>query len=122
MGRGLDAGIWPGVWAAHLGLVRLADDGIGRVLDALRASPAAGNTLTVFTVDHGDHLGQRGMYQKMELYEPAIRIPLIIRAPGAAARRVDDAGVAPRRRADGAGERGAARRRRISTENRCSKR
>lgn len=89
MGRGLDAGIWPGVWAAHLGLVRLADDGIGRVLDALRASPAAGNTLTVFTVDHGDHLGQRGMYQKMELYEPAIRIPLIIRAPGAAARRVD---------------------------------
>jgi len=80
---------WRKVWAAHLGLVNLADAGIGRILQALEESGQADNTIVVFTVDHGDHLGQHRMYQKMEMYEQAVRIPLIIHAPGADARTFD---------------------------------
>jgi len=73
---------WRRVWAAHLGLVRLADEGIGRILRALDECGQADETIVVFTVDHGDHLGQHRMYQKMEMYEQAIRMPLIVRLPG----------------------------------------
>ncbi|NOY80944.1 MAG: sulfatase-like hydrolase/transferase [Kiritimatiellaeota bacterium] len=83
LAEGLDEAAWRRVWAAHLGLVNLADQGIGSVLRALDASGLASRTLTVFTVDHGEHLGQHAMYQKMEMYEPAVRVPLIIRLPGA---------------------------------------
>ena len=89
LAEGVSMEQWRKVWAAHLGLVRLADDGIGRVLSALERSPAADDTLTVFTVDHGDHLGQHRMYQKMEMYEPAIHVPLVVRVQGAASGRVD---------------------------------
>lgn len=85
-GIGMDQ--WRRVWAAHLGLVRLVDDGLGAVLRALEESGAADRTATLFTVDHGDHLGQRLMYQKFELYEQAVRIPMVLRAPGLAPRRV----------------------------------
>ncbi len=87
VGQDIDA--WRRVWAAHLGLVRLADDGIGQVLDALSATGHDGNTLRVFTADHGDHLGQHGMYQKMEMYEQAINVPLLVSGPGIAARTVE---------------------------------
>ena len=73
---------WRKVWAAHLGLVNLVDAGIGRILEALDASGQTDNTLVIFTVDHGDHLGQHRMYQKMEMYEQAIRVPLLCKGPG----------------------------------------
>ena len=88
----LAEGVWPEhwrrVWAAHLGLVRLADDGLGEVLDALEATGQAERTIVVFTVDHGDLLGQHAMYQKMEMYEPAVRVPLVIRGPDIVPRRL----------------------------------
>jgi len=80
---------WQKVWAAHLGLVNLADAGIGRILQALEVSGEADNTIIVFTSDHGDHLGQHRMYQKMEMYEQAIRVPLIMRMPGVKAQTFD---------------------------------
>jgi len=82
LAEGIPIDQWRRVWAAHLGLVHLADAGIGRVLDALDAAGHADHTITLFTVDHGDHLGQHAMYQKMEMYEPAIHIPLVVRTPG----------------------------------------
>jgi len=81
---------WYKAWGAHLGLVHLADAGIGRVLRALEESGQADETVVLFTADHGDHLGQHGMYQKMELYEQAIEVPLTIRCPGVKARRIDN--------------------------------
>jgi arylsulfatase A-like enzyme len=80
---------WRRAWAAHLGLVNLADTGIGRVLDALEDEGLVESTLALFTVDHGDHLGQHRMYQKMEMYEQAVRLPLMLRAPGGVARTFD---------------------------------
>lgn len=84
LAEGLSEAEWRRTWAAHLGLVRLADDGIETVLAALDESGLAEDTLTVFTVDHGDHLGQHRMYQKMEMYEQAVRIPLVFSGPGIA--------------------------------------
>ena len=74
---------WRQVWAAHMGLVRLADDGIGQVLETLKQRDQFEQSLIVYTSDHGDHLGQHRMYQKMEMYEEAMRVPAIIRLPDA---------------------------------------
>ncbi|MFP4055742.1 MAG: sulfatase-like hydrolase/transferase [Candidatus Brocadiia bacterium] len=82
LAEGVGTEEWRRVWAAHLGLVSLADEAIGRILHALERAGRGDDTLVVFTADHGDHLGQHRMYQKMEMYEPAIRVPLLIRAPG----------------------------------------
>lgn len=73
---------WRETWAAHLGLVRLADDVVGGILDALQAGGHSDNTVVIFCSDHGDHLGQHGMYQKMEMYEQAVRVPCLIRTSG----------------------------------------
>lgn len=73
---------WRRAWSAHLGLVNLADAALGGVLSALRESGLQDDTITFFTADHGDHLGQHAMYQKMEMYDPAVRVPMLIRNPG----------------------------------------
>lgn len=82
LAEGVTTEEWRQVWASHLGLVSLADDIAGKLLDKLQASGHDKDTAVIFTADHGDNLGQRGMYQKMEMYECCIRIPLIIRNPG----------------------------------------
>lgn len=82
LAAGVSEAEWRKVWAAHLGLVHLADRGIGKVLAALETTNQAHDTVVLFTGDHGDHLGQHALYQKMEMYEPALNIPLIISGPG----------------------------------------
>ncbi len=72
---------WREAWSAHLGLVHLADRAIGRVIDALKEKGLWNSTAVIFTSDHGDHLGQHRMFQKMELYEQAVRVPLLLRIP-----------------------------------------
>jgi arylsulfatase A-like enzyme len=82
MAEGISMEEWRRVWAAHLGLVRLADDVLGQLLATLDATGQAEQTLTVFASDHGDHLGQHCMYQKMEMYEAAVRVPLVFSGAG----------------------------------------
>ncbi len=84
LAEGLTGTDWRRVWAAHLGLVRLADDAVGQALAAIDEAGLAGSTVIAFTSDHGDHLGQHGLYQKMEMYEPAVRVPLLLAGPGIA--------------------------------------
>ena len=81
---------WKDVWSAHLGLVNYADELIGRVFDKVEEIDQSDNTVTLFTVDHGEHLGQHNMYQKMEMYEQAINIPCIINVPTAEPRQIDE--------------------------------
>jgi arylsulfatase A-like enzyme len=81
LAEGLADEEWRHVWAAHLSLVNLADAGIGRVLSVLDSSEQSDRTVVCFTTDHGDHLGQHAMYQKMEMYEQAINVPLIMKGP-----------------------------------------
>ena len=82
LAEGVSMDQWRRVWAAHLGLTHLADAVVGRILDALDSRGSDEDALVLFTTDHGDHLGQHRMYQKMEMYEQAVRIPLILRGPG----------------------------------------
>ena len=89
LAAGLGEAQWRRAWAAHLGLVHLADAGIGRVLQALEDSGRAGDTQVLFAADHGDHMGQHGMYQKMEMYEQAVRVPFIVRGPQVRQQRVE---------------------------------
>jgi N-acetylglucosamine-6-sulfatase len=59
------------------------DEGIVRVVDALRAAGELENTLIVFTSDNGYFYGEhRVPYGKVMVYEPSIRVPLILRGPG----------------------------------------
>jgi choline-sulfatase len=65
------------------------DEKIGEVLDALGACGMADDTIVVFTSDHGDFLGEHGLFYKMSFREHSARVPLIVHAPGRfAARRV----------------------------------
>lgn len=64
--------------------VKLVDDGVGRVLSALEAAGRAGDTIVVFTADHGDMAGGHGMVWKSThaFYDEIVRVPMLIRWPG----------------------------------------
>ena len=72
---------WKDVWRAYLGLTNYADELIGEIIQKLKEKGEYENTVFVFTADHGDHLGQHKMFQKMEMYEQSINVPLIIKMP-----------------------------------------
>ena len=67
--------------ALYLGEVKLIDDCVGRMLDALANHNVLDNTVVVFTTDHGEYMGEHGLKEKNEIYEPAYRIPTLIRWP-----------------------------------------
>ena len=68
--------------------ISYVDARIGSVLSALRATGLDSETVVVFTADHGEFLGERGLWYKMSFFEPAARVPLFVRVPGGAAGRV----------------------------------
>jgi choline-sulfatase len=76
---------------AYYGAVSYVDDQVGALLEALVDARFADNTIVLLLADHGDMLGERGLWYKMNFFEPACRIPLIVHAPGRfAARRVKE--------------------------------
>ncbi|MFT5128386.1 MAG: arylsulfatase A-like enzyme [Rhodothermales bacterium] len=66
---------------ANLAAITFADSQVGRVLDALDASPYVRNTVIVLWSDHGWHLGSKNHWHKWTLWEEATRVPFIIAAP-----------------------------------------
>lgn len=71
----------------YYGLVTHLDEQVGRILDALRSSPHAANTIVVYTADHGLAMGSHGLLGKQNVYEQSMRCPLIISGPGIPAGR-----------------------------------
>src|SRR5690606_32434470 len=67
---------------AYYAMVSYVDAQVGRLLDALHAMDLDDSTVVVFTSDHGDMLGERGLWYKWVHFDPAVRIPLLISAPG----------------------------------------
>ena len=66
---------------AYCGSVSYIDDQLARLVAALEDSGQRDNTVIVFTSDHGEMLGERGMWLKKSFFEPSARVPLIISAP-----------------------------------------
>ena len=66
----------------YYGAISLVDDHIGAILSALAEHGLAEDTVVVVTSDHGDMLGERGLWYKMAPFEDSIRVPLIVHAPG----------------------------------------
>lgn len=76
---------------AYYASVSYVDDQIGRIVDWLTELGLADNTVIVLTSDHGDMLGERGMWYKMSPFEASARVPLIVHAPSRfAPQRIDD--------------------------------
>jgi len=67
--------------------VSYVDDKIGEILDALERTRQ--EAIVIFTSDHGDMLGNRGLWFKMSFFEGSSRVPLMIAAPGLDAGAVD---------------------------------
>jgi hypothetical protein len=69
----------------YLACVQGVDDNVGRLLDYLDKSGLAANTVVFYTSDNGFFLGDSGLYDKRYMYEPSLRVPLLVRAPGISA-------------------------------------
>ena len=67
----------------YLRCVTSVDDNVGRVLDYLDAEKLTDNTIVIYTSDQGFFLGDHGFYDKRFMYEESLRMPFLIRYPGA---------------------------------------
>ena len=68
--------------AAYYGMVETIDEHYGTVLDALRAAGQdLDDWIIIYTSDHGEMLGEHGIWEKQKFYEGSARVPLIIRWP-----------------------------------------
>lgn len=68
--------------AGYYGLCSFLDENIGKVLAALRATGLSETTQVLYTSDHGDNLGARGVWGKSTMYEEAVGVPLLLAGPG----------------------------------------
>jgi choline-sulfatase len=74
--------------ACYFGLVNFLDEQVGRVLAALERSGQADETVVIFSSDHGDNQGVRGLWNKSMLYRESTEVPLIVAGPGVPEGRV----------------------------------
>ncbi len=66
---------------AYYGMISYIDDKLGELMNALERSGLRDNTLVVFTSDHGEMMGERGMWFKQHFFEWAAHVPLIASMP-----------------------------------------
>ena len=76
---------------AYYGMVSYFDHQVGRLVSELERLGMADNTIIVVTSDHGEMLGEHGMWFKRTYFDSSTRVPLIVRGPGVeqAVRRAD---------------------------------
>jgi choline-sulfatase len=78
------------VIATYYGMISAMDDHVGKILDELDKQGFAENTYVIYTSDHGESMGEHGLFYKQCPYEGSVGIPLIVKGPGLpAAHRVD---------------------------------
>ena len=66
----------------YYGLTQWVDEQIGQVLSGLTAGETAEDTVVIYTADHGENMGEHGMWWKNCMYNQAARVPLIVAWPG----------------------------------------
>ena len=75
---------------AYYGAISYIDDKVGLLLQTLENSGLRDNTIILFISDHGEMLGERGLWYKMSFFEWSARVPIVFHAPGRyASRRVN---------------------------------
>lgn len=74
---------------AFAALSHYIDDKLGEMLEVLEEQGLKDNTVVIFTADHGEMLGEKGLIQKRSFYEWSARIPLVIDMPGGVPGQVD---------------------------------
>jgi arylsulfatase A-like enzyme len=80
---GFDEKKWRQYRWAYFRMIEMVDAHVGRVLQALRDAGRYDDTLIIFTSDHGDCQGAHGWNQKTVLFDQSVRVPLIVKPPGA---------------------------------------
>ena len=66
---------------AYFGMISYIDDKVGQLLKVLKETALDDNTIVIFTSDHGDMMGERGMWYKQHFFDWANRVPLIVSYP-----------------------------------------
>ena len=66
----------------YLRCIKAVDDGVGRVLDALKTAGLESNTIVIYSSDQGFYMGEHGWFDKRWIYEESLHMPFIIRWPG----------------------------------------
>lgn len=89
----IESGEWKNIVQAYLACVTFVDAQIGKVLNALRDSEYADNTVVVLWSDHGYHLGEKNRFAKHSIWERSTRTVLMFKAPGKVAGTTCDAPV-----------------------------
>ncbi|CAI8359351.1 MAG: Choline-sulfatase [SAR116 cluster bacterium MED-G04] len=79
--------------AAYYGLVSFLDHCIGRIMAALDEAGLKDDTLIIYTSDHGELLGEHGMWTKQVMYEASAGIPMMITGPGIPGGKVTSSGA-----------------------------
>jgi len=90
MDRNADPKAWLAQWKPNLpayqrvyyAMTANLDDNVGRIVGAVDAAGIGNDTLIVFTSDHGEMFGANGRVFKLTFYDPAARVPMILRWPG----------------------------------------
>ncbi|CAK7267467.1 hypothetical protein SEPCBS119000_002564 [Sporothrix epigloea] len=82
---------------AYYGAVSYVDDCLGRLLGILADCGLDDNTIVVFSGDHGDMLGERGLWYKMSYFESSVRVPFLIHHPPGIGVNAGDAPIRPHR-------------------------
>jgi len=82
-------GIYRRARQGYYGMVSYVDEQVGKLVKTLKETGMWDNTVLVFSSDHGDMIGERGLWFKKTLFDPAVRVPMIIRIPGRSAQRIN---------------------------------
>lgn len=75
---------------AYFGSISYLDEQIGELMGSLDECGFAGDTVVIFTSDHGDMLGERGLWFKMSWFEHSARVPLVLNFPALIKPQVSD--------------------------------
>jgi choline-sulfatase len=80
--------------AGYYGMITELDEYVGQVYDALDEAGELDNTVFIYTSDHGESLGEHGLWYKNNIYENAAHVPLVMTGPGIPEGKVIDTPVA----------------------------
>ncbi|MDA7416774.1 sulfatase-like hydrolase/transferase [Xenophilus arseniciresistens] len=69
-------------FAAYYGLCSWLDHNVGQIVQALDEAGLSDSTQLIYTSDHGDNLGARGVWGKSTLYEESVKVPMLMAGPG----------------------------------------